>query len=484
MKEIFAGKYAVKIGYAPTRRPRYSETAFRLDVARGVKERLAAKLGAMGVEYADIEFLNDEGLLYDGRDALRVAEHFRREGVDALFIPHVNFGSEEAVCRLAAMLKKPVLLWAPRDEMPEAEGYRFRDAQCGLFATSKVLQRFGLAFTYITNCELDSPVFEEGFRTFAAAAGVAKAMVSPRIGQISVRPSAFWSVKSNEAELLERFGVEVVPITLVEVQQRFREVLANRGELFQREKELVLSRAARVEVEDEALDSICAMKAALQGWAIEEQLAAATTQCWGPFTAISGIAPCYLMGDSTDDGFPIVCENDVHGALTSVIALGVSGASASPFCADMTIRHPEQENAELLWHCGVFPPSLANEKGATIGCHQGRKDKDRGAGQFELRPGDLTILRFDGLNGRYKLLFGETTTTTGPYSKGSYAWVDFVDWPLWEHKFIYGPYIHHCTGIYGRYAKALYEAVKYMPGVEADPVLPTADEIERRLRGV
>ena len=25
-----------------------------------------------------------------------------------------------------------------------------------------------------------------------------------------------------------------------------------------------------------------------------------------------------------------------------------------PFLADLTIRHPENENAELLWHCGPF----------------------------------------------------------------------------------------------------------------------------------
>ncbi len=64
----------------------------------------------------------------------------------------MNFGCEEAVCRLASMMKKPVLLWAVRDDAPEPEGFRFRDAQCGVFASSTVLMRFGIPFTYITNC--------------------------------------------------------------------------------------------------------------------------------------------------------------------------------------------------------------------------------------------------------------------------------------------------------------------------------------------
>lgn len=80
----------------------------------------------------------------------------------------------------------------------------------------------------------------------------------------------------------------------------------------------------------DAVERICAMKMAIREWAAEENLSAAATQCWAPFTDISGIAPCYLMGDSTDEGFPIACENDIHGAVTSIMALGANGASAPP----------------------------------------------------------------------------------------------------------------------------------------------------------
>ena len=231
------------------------------------------------------------------RDAERVAEYFRKEKVDAIFIAHVNFGCEEAVGRLASMMKKPVLLWAVRDDAPEPEGYRFRDAQCGIFASSKVLSRFGIPFTYLTNCFTEDEKFGKGIRDFLAAAGVAKAFDSPRIGQISVRPAAFWSVKCNEAELLERFGVEVVPITLVEMQKRYQDILQKKDEVFREEMERILSKAQAECVGQPALESICAMKLAVLGWAQEENLIAAATQCWAPFTQISGIAPCYLMGD-------------------------------------------------------------------------------------------------------------------------------------------------------------------------------------------
>ena len=478
IRDKYRDKYRVKIGFVPTRRETFSETAFRLDKAAETKKKVEERLHAMQVDYVNIDFLNEEGLLYRSRDAEKVAEYLNQQKVDAIFIAHVNFGCEEAVARLASMVRKPVLLWAVRDDAPEPEGYRFRDAQCGVFASSKVLSRFDIPFTYLTNCYTEDVKFENGIRNFLAAAGVAKAFNAPRIGQISVRPAAFWSVKCNEAELLERFGVEVVPITLVEMQKRYQDILQKKGTDFEEELTHIMSKVKAECVGREALESICAMKLAVFNWAEEENLRAAATQCWAPFTDISGIAPCYLMGDSTDDGFPIACENDIHGALTAIMALGANGASEPPFFADLTGRHPTDDNAELLWHCGVFPPGLANEKGVTIGCHQGKGYK--GAGQFELKQGDITLLRFDSLKGDYKLLFGEGKTTQGPYSKGTYVWAKFNDWPAWERKFVCGPYIHHCTGVYGSYAHVFQEAVKYLKGVEPDPVYPAQEALNER----
>ena len=48
----------------------------------------------------------------------------------------------------------------PLDERPDENGVRLRDTQCGLFATGKVLRRFRIPFTYMTNCRLNDPVFE------------------------------------------------------------------------------------------------------------------------------------------------------------------------------------------------------------------------------------------------------------------------------------------------------------------------------------
>lgn len=68
-------------------------------------------------------------------------------------------------------------------------------------------------------------------------------------------------------------------------------------------------------------------------------------------------------------------------------------------------------------------------------------------------------------------------------SNWTYLWVEVNDWPRWEEKFIYGPYIHHCTVVHGRLAPVLYEACKYIPGVEPDLLDPTEEEIRAYRRG-
>ena len=135
----------IKIGYAPTRR-----SIFSAPDARKYRGIIADKLRELGIEFVDIDDINDEGLLFDEDDRIKVLEKFRAEGVDGLFLPHCNFGTEFICARLAKDLGKPVLLWGPLDERPEADGTRLRDTQCGLFATGKVLRRFQVPFTYMT----------------------------------------------------------------------------------------------------------------------------------------------------------------------------------------------------------------------------------------------------------------------------------------------------------------------------------------------
>ena len=160
----------IVLGLAPTRRSIFSapDAVKYADLTR-------EKLREMGVSFVDITDIAEDGLLHEDGDRIRIAEKFSRAGVDGLFFPHGNFGTEYEVARLAQDLNVPVLLWGPRDERPDENGVRLRASQCGLFATGKVLRRFRIPFTYLCNCRLEDPEFERGIRNFLAVCNVVKA---------------------------------------------------------------------------------------------------------------------------------------------------------------------------------------------------------------------------------------------------------------------------------------------------------------------
>jgi hypothetical protein len=107
----------IKTGYAPTRR-----SIFSAPDARKYRGIVADRLRELNVEFVDIDDINDEGLLFDEDDRIRVLEKFRAAGVDGLFLPHCNFGTEFICARLARDLNVPVLLWGPLDERPKEDG--------------------------------------------------------------------------------------------------------------------------------------------------------------------------------------------------------------------------------------------------------------------------------------------------------------------------------------------------------------------------
>ena len=96
----------IKIGYAPTRRSIFS-------APDAVKYRglTADRLKELGIDFVDITDVNDEGLLYDEEGRIKIAEKFKKEKIDGLFLPHCNFGTEFECARLAKELNVPVLLW-------------------------------------------------------------------------------------------------------------------------------------------------------------------------------------------------------------------------------------------------------------------------------------------------------------------------------------------------------------------------------------
>ena len=448
------------IGLAPTRRD-----MFRKSRRDEIVKKSAELADRYGVDLVTIDGVTDEGLLVSNGDAEKAAKHFMANGVDAVFAPHANFGQEEAVAKLCAGVNKPVLLWGPRDPAPlgivNQGDDRPYDVQCGLFATGKALLSYNVPFTYIENCDIDSPIIAEGFSDFARTVCAAKAFRNTRVGQLSLRPRQFLTVKYNESELLEKFGIEVVPIAESEIVGAIKQVLEN--DLDEAEAKIAAwnDKLDFSAIGDDAKTNLAAASIGITRLAKEYGCTILAGECWRMLRSAFGISSCFLWGALTEDGLAVTCETDVLGAVGTGMLMGALRGDARPFFADITIRHPTNDNAELLWHCGPFPASLAkiqDPKPQVIG------DK----GQWEIKGGDITIVRMGALHGKYTMFADEARGTDGPKTNGTYLWIETDNWPKWERKFVTGPYIHHVTGAHGKYKAVIGEALKYAGDIAPD----------------
>lgn len=461
----------VTIGFAPTRRNIFSAPA-AVEYANLTRKRLKD----LNVDFVDINDISQDGLLHSEKDRLKIEKKFKDAAVKGLFVPHTNFGTEFEVARLAKALNVPVLLWGPRDEHPDADGVRLRDSQCGLFATGKVLRRFNIPFTYLCNCNLDDAEFERGIKLFTAVCNTVDAFRKTRILQIGPRPNDFWSTMCNEGELLEKFNIQLAPIPIAELTAEMKKVLADK-----REAETVsyCKSHFNIKITDKELETVAALKVAMRNLATKYGCNAVAIQCWNALQDEIGIMPCAANSLLNEEGLPVVCETDIHGAITAVLCEAAGMGLARSFFADWTVRHPDNENGELLQHCGPWPLSCAACKPA-IGYPLAFDFP--GAVEAEAKKGDVTLCRFDGDHGQYSLLLGKAKGIDGPYTKGTYLWVEVKNLKKLEAKIVEGPYIHHCVGIHRDVEAVLFEACKYI-GVAPDLYDDDYEEVKAYIRG-
>lgn len=462
----------IKIGFAPTRR-----SIFSADDAVKYANLTRDKMNELGICFVDITEVNEEGLLYSEEDLKRIEDKFKKEQIDGLFLPHCNFGTEYIVAKLAKEMNLPVLLWGPRDEGPDEDGIRLRDTQCGLFATGKVLRRFQVPFTYLKNCRLTDVAFEKGILRFLAICNTVKAFRNIKILQISTRPYDFLTTMYNEGELLERYNIQIAPIPMPELTLEVASVKAERVALDETIRYINENMDVRVRADE--LENVAELKIAMKNLAHRYSCNAIAIQCWNALQTEIGIMPCAANSLLTDEGIPVVCETDIHGAITSILVQAAGMNRNKTFFADWTVRHPYNENAELLQHCGPWPLSALETK-PILGYPLAFSHP--GAVEALAKPGKVTLARFDGDNGEYSILLGNAKAVDGPYTKGTYMWVEVENLDRLEEKVVTGPYIHHCTGIHDDVVSVIYEACKYID-VKADLYDPIEERIKADIRG-
>ena len=427
-------------------------------VVKYIKEHFSDDI----TEFCDLEWLNEMGVLYKNSDCGRVCDYLKEHKVDAIFIINCNFGNEEACGRVAKKMGLPVLLWGPQDMVIEPDGMRYTDSQCGLFAISKQLRRHHIPFTYIENCPVDSDEFKDGINKFFSVATMVKNFKNLSVTQVGTRLAPFKSVMYNELELTQKFGMNISNVNMAQVEAKFNKMINSKSYELIGDIKDIKDKYDVSGLDDELLKKMLVFVYVYKEIFDETEADVLASECWTAMPLAFGANPCLAMSILYDMGYIVACESDIHGAITSALLTCASRGKEKTTFGEFTMRHPENKNAELLWHCGPFPYSV--------------KDKASEAKLFNTKPsfkakdGDWTIARFQGDDGNYTLLGGEFKTVDGPHTFGTYMWAEFGDLPKVEKKLINGPYIHHMSEVYGKYACVLEEFCKYIPGLEYDPI--------------
>ena len=463
--------YNVKIGLVAMRRnatdrPRGTFLTWYSAEQRGKKfvKYIEENFKTENVSFVDNKGIGHEDLVFDDKSAEEVVERFKKEKVDAVMIINCNFGNEEAAADIVKALGKPALLWAPLDDEYYVDGMRPTDSQCGLFGVSRQMQRYHLPFSHLPCCRVESDEFKEGFESFVRVACMVKNFTGLRIGQIGSRPYPFFSVIWNEGELMEKFGVKITALNFANIQARMATAAEQYPDEIKEIEEYILKNYTLDDLTPKYVNGMATMVVMYKKLFEEYNLDVISAECWTATPVMfDGLAPCTVYGILNDMGYMVSCESDMHCALTMVLLKSATIGKGKPLFGEFTVRHPENKNAELLWHCGPFPLSQKAESGIDS---TARLVNQRS--WFRAKDGTYTVARMDQESGNYMILPLVCHTTPGPQTHGTYIWGEFEDLQKVEDRLIDGPYIHHFVEIEGDYRKEINEFCKYFPNLKVD----------------
>lgn len=412
-------------------------------------------------------------------EAEAVAEYFRREAIDGLILCPLDFGDERSAVRVAERLDVPVMLYATK-EPPGRDDLgmtRVSDSYCGNLSMASGLTRRNIPFRYAGLFFPDEPGFLDEVRDFVRAAAIVKGMKGARIGQIGVRPAAFETVAYDEAALIRKFGQMVIPVNLSDITSKALAYADDDPQVQARVGEF-RDDYAEITVSDAYLLKAAKLELAMAEFWQTSRLSAMTMQCWPSIRRLMGISVCTTYGRLTDKGMLTACENDVLGALSMLVCHRAALGETVPHFVDWTIRHRDEPDQLLAWHCGNAPACLArnpderalrSRRDMTGTAEVAADDAQAGLSQFQLKPGPVTFCRLVEYEGHWKMLI--TTGEIAPSDEtlaGTWAWVEVEDHDRLYRTLVEEGFIHHASMIHGDYTQAMLQACVFL---DIEPVV-------------
>ncbi|TFF84870.1 fucose isomerase [Candidatus Heimdallarchaeota archaeon] len=375
-------------------------------------------------------------LVIEIADARKAAKTLKEKHIDGLVVISGTFALGHLVLELHKTLKSPILLWG-LEELPYDGGKIRLNSVCGVNLNSSNLYKAGVKnYHTIIGPSIDND--------WLGAIRIKKALSETNLGLIGYRAQGFFNLDIDELDLYKKLGLL---INHYELESIFRTKV---------EKEKVEKRKRQVEelfdlsdLSPEQTLKVAELTAKFDHFIEKNNLTCLAIRCWPEFAASFGISPCAAMSILQAEEKIIACEGDALGAL-SMVAHQAIGAK-TPFLADFS-QVDFQENHALLWHCGVAPYNLWDEK-----CTRSLDSYFAGGkgvtADFVMKDGGISIARLDYAPGEYRIFLQEgQAVPMDKELKGTYMKVIFEENVRTVLKKIIGNGIaHHVSVVYGKF---------------------------------
>ena len=402
------------------------------------------------------------GILKNEKDAKQIIRFFKENNIKGLLVGTMTFGEELPTISVAEEFKDvPIFLFGTKEGPFTDEGSRRSDSFCGTISVAHGLLKRNIRFIYGDIYFPEEENFIEDLRDFIRTLNIYNGFYRTRVGLIGPRPATFETCSINEDDLIEKFGIRVVPYSLLDLYKDMNDIDDKDSRVISIVEE-IKSKADCSKVEELTITKSAKLEIALLNIAKRENLSSMGLQCWTAMQNIIGISSCLTMGRVMESGIPVSCEVDIHGALTMLIQYKASLEKTCPHFIDWTIQHQEDKNVFLSFHCGNAPLSLCHPKSKPVirehfvlnsSCGD---ENSGGCCEFQLKEGKVTISRLVELKNQFKMLISAGEVVHDPRDlRGAWSWVRVKDLKKLYRTIIEQGFIHHASLIHGEYNRAI-----------------------------
>jgi L-fucose isomerase-like protein len=397
-----------------------------------------AKIKDNLLKIEQIDWLFIDELVIDIADAQKAAKTLQKKTVDGLVVISGTFALGHLILELQKAIQKPILLWG-LNELPYDGGKIRLNSVCGVNLNSSNLYKAGVKnYHAVFGDEIDHDWLD--------AIRIKRAFASAHVGIIGYRAQGFFNLDVDELNLFQEIGVLIDHYELSAIfNQEITETMVKER------KKQIKKIFDTGDITDDQLVKVAKLTAQFDRFIRENNLTCVAIRCWPEFAANYGISPCAAMSVLQSEGKILTCEGDILGSLSMLAHQAIGGKT--PFLADFSQINFE-DNYALLWHCGVAPCNLWDQKSnrSLDSYFAGGKGV---TADFVLQKGNLSLARIDYAPGEYRIFLqrGDVLPMEKEL-KGTYmktVFKDKVETVL--QKIVSNGIAHHISVVYGDFIK-------------------------------